>query len=97
VLPAGYRINFDVTHIEPASFGPLLLARTEGFGSAALEALRDLGIATPVVRVGWPDQFIEHGKIDALRAKYGLTVDAAMEKLAPHLQSKSAKVVARPA
>jgi 1-deoxy-D-xylulose-5-phosphate synthase len=73
-----------------------------GFGSAVLEALSDLGIATPVVRVGWPDQFIEHGKVDALRAKYGITVDAAMEKLAPYLTvtGKPAyphKAAARPA
>jgi 1-deoxy-D-xylulose-5-phosphate synthase len=37
------------------------------------------------VRIGWPDQFIEHGKIDALRTKYGITVDAAIEKLRPVL------------
>ena len=24
--------------------------------------------------MGWPDQFIEHGKVDCLRKKYGLTV-----------------------
>ena len=62
-----------------------------GFGSAVLETLSDLGISTPVVRIGWPDQFVEHGKIDALRAKYGLTVDAAMEKLAPYLPARAAE------
>ena len=56
-----------------------------GFGSAVLEALSNLGIATPVVRIGWPDQFIEHGKIDPLRHKYGITADAALEKLRPYL------------
>jgi len=50
-----------------------------------LEELNNLGLATPVVRVGWPDQFIEHGKLESLRAKYGITVEAAMEKLLPHL------------
>jgi 1-deoxy-D-xylulose-5-phosphate synthase len=59
-----------------------------GFGSAVLEELSCLGIATPVVRIGWPDQFIEHGKPDALRAKYGITADAAMEKLRPHLHRR---------
>ena len=53
-----------------------------GFGSAVLETLSDLGIATPVVRIGWPDQFIEHGKIDALRAKYGITAKAALARFA---------------
>ena len=43
-----------------------------------------------MVRIGWPDRFIEHGKVDALRAKYGLTVDGAMEKLAPYLAARVA-------
>ena len=68
-----------------------------GFGSAVLEALSDLRIATPVVRIGWPDQFIEHGKIEALRNKYGITAEAALEKLAPYLITKRlAAVVAEP-
>jgi 1-deoxy-D-xylulose-5-phosphate synthase len=67
-----------------------------GFGSAVLEALSDLGIATPVVRVGWPDQFIEHGKMEALRAKYGITADAALEKLAPYLAEQARAAVAEP-
>jgi 1-deoxy-D-xylulose-5-phosphate synthase len=52
-----------------------------GFGSAVLEELNNLGLSTPVVRIGWPDQFIEHGKPDALRAKYGISVDAVLDKL----------------
>ncbi len=46
-----------------------------------LEELSNLGLNTPVVRIGWPDQFIEHGKPDALRTKYGISVEAALEKL----------------
>ena len=57
-----------------------------GFGSAVLEELSNLGLTTPVVRIGWPDQFIEHGKPEALRTKYGITVEAAMEKLRRFLQ-----------
>jgi 1-deoxy-D-xylulose-5-phosphate synthase len=56
-----------------------------GFGSAVLEELSNAGLTTPVVRIGWPDQFIEHGKLDALRAKYGVSVEAAMTKLRPYL------------
>jgi 1-deoxy-D-xylulose-5-phosphate synthase len=56
-----------------------------GFGTAVLEALREAGIAIPVVIIGWPDQFIEHGKVDQLRARYGLTVEAALEQLQPIL------------
>ena len=48
-----------------------------GFGSAVMEALDEMGSAVPVVRIGWPDQFIEHGKVDDLRARHGLSVDEA--------------------
>jgi 1-deoxy-D-xylulose-5-phosphate synthase len=42
-----------------------------------------MGSKVPVVRIGWPDQFIEHGKVDDLRAKYGLTVEAALSQVLP--------------
>jgi 1-deoxy-D-xylulose-5-phosphate synthase len=56
-----------------------------GFGSAVLEELNRLGLSTPVVRIGWPDQFIEHGKPEELRKKYGLTAEAALAQLREHL------------
>jgi 1-deoxy-D-xylulose-5-phosphate synthase len=62
-----------------------------GFGSAVLEELSNLGIHKPVERIGWPDQFIEHGKPDQLRAKYGLTVAAALTKIRPHLGLTAAR------
>jgi 1-deoxy-D-xylulose-5-phosphate synthase len=59
-----------------------------GFGSAVIEALAELGSAVPVVRIGWPDRFIEHGKVEELRAKHGLTVDAAQAQVLPLLGSR---------
>jgi 1-deoxy-D-xylulose-5-phosphate synthase len=56
-----------------------------GFGSAVIEALDELGIAVPVVRIGWPDNFIEHGKVEDLRAKHGLSVEAALAQVLPLL------------
>jgi 1-deoxy-D-xylulose-5-phosphate synthase len=56
-----------------------------GFGSAVVEALDEMGCTLPVVRIGWPDQFIEHGKVDDLRQKHGLSVDAAMQQVLPLL------------
>jgi 1-deoxy-D-xylulose-5-phosphate synthase len=56
-----------------------------GFGSAVLEELNRQGLSTPVLRIGWPDQFIEHGKPDDLRRKYGLTAQAALERIRQHL------------
>ncbi len=59
-----------------------------GFGSAVMEALNEMGLSTPVIRVGWPDQFIEHGKVEQLRERYGVSVEAALEKLAPYLRAR---------
>jgi 1-deoxy-D-xylulose-5-phosphate synthase len=64
-----------------------------GFGSAVIEALQEIGIAIPVVRIGWPDQFIEHGKIESLRAKYGLTVDAAYTQVLPLLHARKRRTL----
>src|ERR1700693_1969080 len=58
-----------------------------GFGCAVMEHLSDARITTPVVRVGWPDQFIEHGTIPILRKKHGITAEAAVEKIKPFLKS----------
>ena len=65
-----------------------------GFGSAVVEALDEMGLALPVVRIGWPDQFIEHGKVDRLRAKYGLTVEAALAQVLPLLTRRRPNLVA---
>ncbi len=66
-----------------------------GFGSAILEALSNLGIATPVERIGWPDRFIEHGKPEQLREKYGLTVAAGLEKVRSHLEGVRVPFIAK--
>ena len=69
---------------------PLLITMEDhvlagGFGSVwcwrRAERPEAASLKTPVVRVGWPDEFIEHGKPEALRAKYGLTAEAAMERV----------------
>jgi 1-deoxy-D-xylulose-5-phosphate synthase len=64
-----------------------------GFGSAVIEALDDMGVSVPVVRIGWPDNFIEHGKVDALRAKYGLTVEAALAEVLPLLARRQRRTL----
>jgi len=65
-----------------------------GFGSAVLEHLSSQNLRVPVVRIGWPDAFIEHGKVDQLRAKYGLSVEAALEKSRPYLKALPQKLFA---
>jgi 1-deoxy-D-xylulose-5-phosphate synthase len=61
-----------------------------GYGSSVMELLGDRGIATPVVRIGWPDQFIEHASsVDYLRQKHGLTVERTVELVKEKLGSQS--------
>lgn len=56
-----------------------------GYGSSVIEVFSDSGVTTPVVRIGWPDQFIEHAStVDYLRNKYGLTVSNAVQKVQVH-------------
>ena len=62
-----------------------------GFGSAVLEELANRGLQMPVVRIGWPDAFIDHGKPDALREKYGISVEATVEKTLPYLQKAASQ------
>src|ERR1700681_3641687 len=57
-----------------------------GFGCAIMEHLSEARITTPLVRIGWPDQFIEHGTIPVLRKKHGITAQAAVEKIRPFLK-----------
>jgi 1-deoxy-D-xylulose-5-phosphate synthase len=53
-----------------------------GYGSAVLELFSERGISTPAVRIGWPDQFIEHASSpEELRRKYGLTAEHAVAKI----------------
>jgi len=53
-----------------------------GFGSAVLEVLSNKGINNiRLVRIGLPDKFIEHGKADLLREKYGLSAEKVIEKI----------------
>jgi len=56
-----------------------------GFGCGVIELLSDAGIKTPVERIGWPDEFVEHGKPDILMKLHGLTPEAAVEKVMKHL------------
>jgi 1-deoxy-D-xylulose-5-phosphate synthase len=53
-----------------------------GYGSAVLELFSERGVTTPIVRIGWPDQFIEHATTqDELRQKYGLSVENTVARV----------------
>ena len=55
-----------------------------GFGSAVMELLNTRRSGTPVLRIGWPDAFIEHGTQPILRNKYRLTPQAIAEDILKH-------------
>jgi 1-deoxy-D-xylulose-5-phosphate synthase len=56
-----------------------------GYGSAVLELFSEKAVTTPVLRIGWPDQFIEHATTqDELRRKYGLTAENTVAKVKAH-------------
>jgi len=53
-----------------------------GFGSAVLELLETSDCRNlQVERIGLPDEFIEHGTQEALRAKYGLDADGIVKRV----------------
>jgi 1-deoxy-D-xylulose-5-phosphate synthase len=61
-----------------------------GFGCAVIEHLHEAGLATtPVIRIGWPDAFVEHGNVPGLREKHGLTAAAAAARIQAALATRS--------
>lgn len=46
-----------------------------GAGSACIECLSDAGISVPTLRLGLPDEFVEHGDPAGLLNHYGLDAD----------------------
>ncbi len=53
-----------------------------GYGSAVLELFSEKAVTTPIVRIAWPDQFIEHASTqDELRKRHGLTVENIITKV----------------
>ncbi len=65
-----------------------------GYGSAVLELFSERGITTPLVRLGWPDKFIEHATtVDYLREKYGLTASALVERIKAALPAAATKML----
>jgi 1-deoxy-D-xylulose-5-phosphate synthase len=53
-----------------------------GFGSAVVETLDDLRIATPVARIGYADKFMEHATSNKdIQDKYGLSSQLAITRV----------------
>ena len=52
-----------------------------GAGSAVMELLQAHGLNTPVLQLGLPDQFIEHGDPAKLLAMIGLDAEGMMQQI----------------
>lgn len=52
-----------------------------GFGTAVLELLEEQGVQAEVLRIGYPDQYIEQGEQHELRAMHGLDKDGIAIKV----------------
>lgn len=61
---------------------------TGGFGSAVMELLNEQRCSTPVLRIGWPHHFIEHGKEHQLRERHRLTPEQICETILSRLSSR---------
>lgn len=60
-----------------------------GFGSSVLEVLAREKLTVEVTSLGIGDTFVEHGKQDLLRAKYGLSADRIVQAAVDRLERKS--------
>jgi 1-deoxy-D-xylulose-5-phosphate synthase len=64
-----------------------------GYGSTVLELFSEKNVTTSVIRIGWPDQFIEHASAqDELRKKYGLSVENIVAKVKAQFGEAATKI-----
>jgi 1-deoxy-D-xylulose-5-phosphate synthase len=58
--------------------------RMGGAGSAVVESLQDMKISTPVLVMGFEDEFTEHGDPGRLMQQYGLTASGIQQRIDAH-------------
>ncbi len=63
-------------------------AQMAGFGAAVLEALQD--VATPVLTMGVPDRFIDHGRRDLLLGECGLSPEEVAARVLTAVEHRTA-------
>jgi 1-deoxy-D-xylulose-5-phosphate synthase len=73
ILPLAQRIPRVVTVEEGCLMG--------GFGSAVVEALMEADLVVPVLRIGIPDQLVDHAKPEEALAELGLNSAGIAEKI----------------
>ena len=73
ILPMARRIGRVVTMEEGALAG--------GFGAAVVEALSDQDVLVPTLRIGIPDQLVDHASPEQSKEKLGLTPPQMAERI----------------
>ncbi|MDQ8203072.1 1-deoxy-D-xylulose-5-phosphate synthase [Pelagicoccus sp. SDUM812003] len=79
--------------LEQADTATLLVTMEDGvlsggFGSLVAETLVDNGLATPLHRIGWPDEFVSHGdSVAELRSRHGLSPDDMLRGIRSKLKT----------
>lgn len=74
ILGAAKRVKHIVTLEDNSIIG--------GYGQQLSSLLLEKGISTvKVTHIGWPDKFIEHGKVNQLFEKYGLDAEGIAERV----------------
>jgi 1-deoxy-D-xylulose-5-phosphate synthase len=63
-----------------------------GAGAAVMEALHAAGLTTPVLALGLPDAFIEHGELGQLLAMLGLDANGIAQSIADRFGARPALV-----
>ena len=59
-------------------------------GTAVIEALQNNRCFKPVERIGWPDEFIEHGSsVNALRESVGLDEASILQQVLDRITARS--------
>lgn len=79
--------------IASAAAGRLLVTLEDnvlagGFGEKVCALISDEGLCTDVLRFGWPDKFIEHGKTEELGMEYELDAEHMAERIIERLERK---------
>lgn len=55
--------------------------RAGGFGSAVLEWMSDNGYHPEIIRMGLPDEFVEHGKVEELQKIVGIDIESIKNEI----------------
>jgi len=81
VKPLDTRLLTDIAH----RFNRIITiedgVRVGGFGSAVLEWMSDNGYHPEIIRMGLPDEFVEHGKVEELQKIVGIDIESIKNEI----------------